>query len=88
MLVRDEKVCCLAYYEKLSLFVLFQCKWCHSIHLKLNNRSDTSSVYHAAAVSAITKDLSTHRTLSRVSGDHTDSEDEIRDFVFQSARVR
>lgn len=46
------------YYEKLSLLVPFQNKWCHSTHLKLNNRSDESSVYRAAAVSIITKDTS------------------------------
>lgn len=46
------------YYEKLSLLVLFQDKWCHSTHLKLNNRSDGYSVYHAAAVRVITKDTS------------------------------
>lgn len=45
-------------YEKLSLLVLFQNKWCHSTHLKLNNRSDGSSVYHTAAVRVITKDMS------------------------------
>lgn len=44
--------------EKLSLLVPFQNKWCHSTHLKLNNRSDESSVYHAAAVRVITKDAS------------------------------
>lgn len=46
------------YYEKLSLLVLFQSKWCHSTHLKLNNRSDGSSVYLTAAVRVITKDAS------------------------------
>lgn len=66
------------YYEKLSFLELFQNKWCHSTHLKLNNRSDESSVYHAAAVRVITKDTSGTLTQSyqslyelRVSQEHT-----------------
>ncbi len=55
MMIRSDTP---TYYEKLSLLVLFQNKWCHSTHLKLNNRSDGSSVYLTAAVRVITKDAS------------------------------
>lgn len=42
-------------WKKWSLLVLFQNKWCHSTHLKPNNRSDECSVRRTAAVGVITK---------------------------------